>query len=82
MAFLLALFSPFKLWIGGAAIVLLIIGGIYTYGRSAGKSAVIERINRDNANAKKAADEARDRAERDFDAGRLRDDGFKREGGL
>jgi hypothetical protein len=82
MAFLLALFSPFKLWIGGAAIVLLIIGGIYTYGRSAGKSAVIERINRDNANAKKAADEARDRAERDFDAGRLRDDGWKREGGL
>jgi hypothetical protein len=82
MAFLLALFSPFKLWIGGAAIVLLIIGGIYTYGRSAGKSAVIERINRDNANAKKAADEARDRAERDFDAGRLRDDGWKREGGM
>jgi hypothetical protein len=82
MAFLLALFSPFKLWIGGAAIVLLIIGGIYTYGRSAGKSAVIERINRDNANAKKAADEARGRAERDFDAGRLRDDGWKREGGL
>jgi hypothetical protein len=82
MAFLLALFSPFKLWIGGAAIVLLIIGGIYTYGRSAGKSAVIEKINRDNANAKKAADEARDRAERDFAAGRLRDDGWKREGGL
>jgi hypothetical protein len=82
MALLLALFSPFKLWIGGAAIVLLIVGGIYTYGRSAGKSAIIERINKDNANAKKAADEARDRAERDFDAGRLRDDGWKREGGL
>jgi hypothetical protein len=82
MAFLLALFSPFKLWLGGAAIILLIVGGIYTYGRSAGKSAIIERINRDNANAKKAADEARDRAERDFDAGRLRDDGWKREGGL
>jgi hypothetical protein len=82
LAFLLALFSPFKLWLGGAAIILLIVGGIYTYGRSAGKSAIIERINRDNANAKKAADEARDRAERDFDAGRLRDDGWKREGGL
>jgi hypothetical protein len=78
MAFLLALFSPFKLWIGGAAIVLLIVGGIYTYGRSAGKSAVIERINKDNANAKKAADEARARAEREFDAGRVPDDGFKR----
>jgi hypothetical protein len=78
MAFLLALFSPFKLWLGGAAIILLIVGGIYTYGRSAGKSAIIERINRDNANAKKAADEARDRAEREFDAGRLRDDGWKR----
>jgi hypothetical protein len=78
MSFLLALFSPFKLWIGGAAIVLLIVGGIYTYGRSAGKAAIIERINNENANAKKAADEARARAERDFDAGRLRDDGFKR----
>jgi hypothetical protein len=79
MGFLLALFSPFKLWLGGAAIILLIVGGIYTYGRSAGKSAVIEKIQRENERMAEQAGRARREIEQKFDAGEVLDDGFKRQ---
>jgi hypothetical protein len=75
MAFLL---SPIGRWLGGAVVIVVLVGGIYMKGRSDGSATVIDRINVENSRAKQAADEARARTERDFDAGRVSDDEFKR----
>lgn len=66
--------EPFKAWIAGLAIVLSVLAGVYFKGRSKGKEAVIEQINKENADAIRKADEARARARARFDAGGLRDD--------
>ena len=52
--------SPMGRYIGGALLILAIIGSVYLKGRNAGEHNAIESINATNALAKKDALEAAD----------------------
>lgn len=50
------LLTPIGRWMAGAGIVLLILAGFYIAGRSHGRTAAVERIEKQNAEAKRIVD--------------------------
>jgi hypothetical protein len=72
-------FSPVGRWVAGALAILAAVTAIYTKGRVDDHKAFKETIQRESTKAVQKADTARSRATVKFDAGRLRNDGFRRD---
>lgn len=75
------IFSPIGRWVAGVAVVLALLGGVYTKGRLDGRTSYKAKIEREIRDAIQKGDAARERALRDFDAApddSLPDDGFRR----
>ena len=66
-------------WLAGAVAVLLAIGGAYLKGRSDGSALTAAQIERSNTDARNQADDARRRAEREFDRHGVQPDGWQRD---
>lgn len=81
MAGILSFFlSPLGRWVGIAAIVLTVIGGIYLKGRSDGKAAYQAKLTREINKSIQEGDRARTEALKKFDAAKeIDDDGFARD---
>lgn len=79
MAAIAFLTSPFGRYVGIGAIALLIVGGAYTKGRFDGRASYKAKIERQIKDAVEKGNDARERALRDLDAGRLPDAWFRDE---
>lgn len=66
-------------WLAGAVAVLLAIGGAYLKGRSDGSALTAAQIERSNTDARNKADDARRRAEREFDRDGVQPDRWQRD---
>lgn len=63
-----------KAWLVGFGVAVAVLFGAYLKGRSAGKATALSKIEKENADAVREADAARDRTRVQLDAGRLRDE--------
>lgn len=66
-------------WLAGAVAVLLAIGGAYLKGRSDGSALTAAQTERINTDARNKADDARRRAEREFDRDGVQPDRWQRD---
>lgn len=71
--------SPLGKWLGGALVIVTVIGGTYTKGRLDGRASYKAKIERQIKDAVEKGTEARDNALRDLDAGRVPDSWFRDE---
>lgn len=69
--------SPIGRYVGGALVVVLVVGGAYTKGRFDGRAAYKAKIERQIKNAVEKGTEARERSLRDLDDGRVPDSWFR-----
>ena len=79
MTVLLWFLSPIGRYVGGALVVLSIVGVIYGKGRIDDHKQVVKEITQESTNDVKKSDTARTRAVKRYHAGRLRNDGFARD---
>lgn len=71
--------SPIGRWVGGAAIVIALIGSVYLKGRSDGKASYQAKVEREIKRAVDRGDKARTEALKKFDANKeIEDDEFMR----
>lgn len=66
-------------WLAGAVAILLAIGGAYLKGRSDGSALTAAQTERINTDARNKADDARRRAEREFDRDGVQPDRWQRD---
>lgn len=66
-------------WLAGALAAALVIGGTYIKGRSDGAALCEARYERSNTDARNKADDARRRAEREFDRDGVQPDHWQRD---
>lgn len=79
MGILTFFLSPVGKLVGGALLILTVIGGSYTKGRLDGRASYKAKIERQIKDAVEKGNEARDNALRDLDAGRVPDNWFRDE---
>lgn len=66
-------------WLAGALAAVLVIGGAYLKGRSDGSALTAAQTERINTDARNKADDARRRAEREFDRDGVQPDRWQRD---
>lgn len=71
------LLSPIGRYVGAAIVIVLVVGGAYGKGRIDGRSAYKAKIERQIKNAVEKGTDARERALRDLDNGRVPDSWFR-----
>jgi hypothetical protein len=79
MPFLTFFLSPLGRYVAIALAALAIVGGAYTKGRLDGRASYKAKIERQIKDAVEKGTDARDRALRDLDAGRVPNDWFRDE---
>lgn len=79
MTLILWFLSPLGRYVGLLLLASAFIGGIYVKGQHDANIRIQEKIVRDSKTAITKADRDRGAAVDQFDAGRLRDDGFARD---
>ncbi|HEY8354349.1 MAG TPA: hypothetical protein VIK69_04965 [Methylophilaceae bacterium] len=65
--------------LAGALVAVLVVAGAYIKGRSDGAALCEARYERSNTDARNKADDARRRAEREFDRDGVQPDGWQRD---
>lgn len=66
-------------WFAGALVAALVVAGAYIKGRSDGAALTAAQIERSNTDARNKADDARRRAEREFDRDGVQPDRWQRD---